>query len=67
LAKKKRSPKKGEELIQDEAKPANVARSLRGLVESLASREVFQVELAETTAKLGDLGAHERVARAVAG
>jgi len=56
-----------EELIQDEAIPSNVARSLREFVDSPAKRAALHVRLAETTGKLGGLGAHERAARAVAG
>jgi lipid-A-disaccharide synthase len=56
-----------EEFIQEEAVPANVARSLGEFLESPAKRETLQVRLAETTATLGGGGAHERAARAVAG
>ncbi len=56
-----------EELIQGAASPEAVERSLKGFIESPAKREALQVRLAETTAKLGGEGAHERAARAVAG
>ncbi len=44
-----------------------VARSLQEFLESPAKREALQARLAETAAKLGGAGAHERAARAVAG
>lgn len=56
-----------EELIQGEAEPAPVARSLQAFLDSPAKREALQARLAETTAKLGGEGAHERAATAVAG
>ncbi|MES2923756.1 MAG: lipid-A-disaccharide synthase [Verrucomicrobiota bacterium] len=56
-----------EELIQAKAEPVGVARSMRGFLESPAKREALQARLAETSAKLGGKGAHERAARAVAG
>ncbi len=56
-----------EELIQAKAEPVAVARSLREFLESPAKREALQARLAETAAKLGGEGAHERAARAVAG
>ncbi len=56
-----------EELIQADAQPDAVARSLRGFLESPAKREALQVRLAETASKLGGRGAHERAAQAVAG
>ena len=55
-----------EELIQSKAEPVAVARSLRGFLESPAKRQALQKRLAETSGKLGGLGAHERAARAVA-
>lgn len=55
-----------EELIQHAAHPAAVEKSLRGFLESPERRAALQARLAETTAKLGGLGAHERAARAVA-
>jgi lipid-A-disaccharide synthase len=56
-----------EELIQSEAEPAPVARSLQAFLDSPAKREALKARLAETTAKLGGEGAHERAATAVAG
>ncbi len=56
-----------EELIQGEAEPAPVARSLQAFLDSSAKREALQARLAETTAMLGGRGAHERAAQAVAG
>ena len=56
-----------EELIQGEAEPGSVAISLRAFVNSPAKRQALQARLAETTAKLGGPGAHERAANAVAG
>ena len=56
-----------EELIQGEAEPIPVARSLQAFLDSPAKRETLQSRLAETTAKLGGEGAHERAAKAVAG
>ena len=56
-----------EELIQAKAEPIGVSRSLKEFLESPAKREALQARLAETTAKLGGEGAHERAARAVAG
>ena len=56
-----------EELIQGKAEPVSVARSLQSFLESPAKRAALQDRLAETTAKLGGEGAHERAASAVAG
>jgi lipid-A-disaccharide synthase len=56
-----------EELIQGRAEPVAVARSLQAFLESPAKRAALQERLAETTAKLGGNGAHERAAQAVAG
>jgi len=56
-----------EELIQGEATPVAVTRALREFLESPAKREAMQVRLAETVAKLGGDGAHDRAAQAVAG
>ncbi len=56
-----------EEFIQAKAEPVAVARSLKEFLESPAKRESLQSRLAETSAKLGGLGAHQRAARAVAG
>jgi len=55
-----------EELIQENAEPSAVAQSLKGFLESPAKREALQARLAETAAKLGGRGAHERAAHAVA-
>ena len=54
------------EFIQGNASPERVAEELRRLIESPENCARLQRELAETTAKLGGLGAHERAARAVA-
>lgn len=56
-----------EELIQGKAEPAAVSRALRGFLESPEKRAALQAALAETSAKLGGKGGHERAARAVAG
>lgn len=56
-----------EELIQGKAEPGAVTKSLRAFLESPAKRGALQARLAETTAKLGGEGAHERAALAVAG
>lgn len=56
-----------EELVQGDAEPAAVVRSLRGFLESPEKRAILQTRLAETSSKLGGRGAHERAARAVAG
>ncbi|MES2439761.1 MAG: lipid-A-disaccharide synthase [Verrucomicrobiota bacterium] len=56
-----------EELVQAKAEPVAVSRSLREFLESPAKREALQARLAETSAKLGGKGAHDRAARAVAG
>ena len=56
-----------EELIQGEATPATVTRALREFLESPAKREALRTRLAETVAKLGGDGAHDRAAQAVAG
>ena len=56
-----------EEYIQDAAEPGAISRSLLGFVESPERREALQVCLAETAAKLGGEGAHDRAALAVAG
>jgi len=55
-----------EELIQGDATPAAVTRALKEFLESPAKRETLRARLAETVAKLGGDGAHERAARAVA-
>ena len=56
-----------EEFIQDTAEPVAVARTLKALLDSPESRSALQKRLAETSAKLGGKGAHERAASAVAG
>lgn len=55
-----------EELIQGKAEPVAVSRSLKEFLESPEKRAALQAELAETSARLGGKGAHERAARAVA-
>ncbi len=55
-----------EEFIQARAEPEAVSASLQKFIESPETREKLAARLAETAAKLGDLGAHERAARAVA-
>jgi lipid-A-disaccharide synthase len=54
------------EFVQADAEPLAVSRELRELIESPQKRAALQARLAETTAKLGGHGAHERAARAVA-
>jgi len=54
------------EFIQHEANPANVSQELFRLVDDTGARDRLIRELAETTAKLGGLGAHERAAQRVA-
>ncbi len=56
-----------EEMIQDAAEPAAVARALTEFLDSPEKRAALQAKLADTCAKLGGPGAHERAARAVAG
>jgi lipid-A-disaccharide synthase len=56
-----------EEFIQARAEPEAVSASLQKFLESPAKREALRMRLAETAAKLGGEGAHERAARAVAG
>ncbi len=55
-----------EELIQDEAHAAAVARALAEFLDSPEKRECLQQKLAETAAELGGTGAHQRAAEAVA-
>lgn len=55
-----------EELIQSAAEPAAVARSLTAFLDSPEKRAALQAKLADTCAKLGGPGAHERAAKAVA-
>jgi len=54
------------EFIQGEANPANVSAELFRLADDASAREQLVADLAETTAKLGGLGAHERAADRVA-
>lgn len=56
-----------DEFIQADAEPMAVSRSLKDFLESPDKRGALQERLAETAAKLGGRGAHERAARAVAG
>ena len=55
-----------EELVQGKAQPDAVVASLRNFIESPVKRVELQARLAETTARLGGLGAHKRAASAVA-
>ncbi|MDP3849454.1 MAG: lipid-A-disaccharide synthase [Luteolibacter sp.] len=55
-----------EEFIQADAEAMVVSHSLRGFLESPEKRAALQEQLAETAGKLGEKGAHERAARAVA-
>jgi lipid-A-disaccharide synthase len=55
-----------EELVQGDARPESVAGALKAFIQSPAKREALQTRLAETSAMLGGLGAHEKAARAVA-
>lgn len=54
------------EFIQHEAEPENVFPALQRLLEYPADREDLQRQLAETTSRLGEPGAHERAAGVVA-
>ena len=54
-----------EELIQGDAEPGNIARSIRQLMEDQERRENLQQELLSTAAKLGESGAHRRAASEV--
>lgn len=54
------------EFIQADAEPGQLADALRRLVEEPARRVELQQRLAETAAKLGGGGAHQRAAAAVA-
>ncbi len=56
-----------EELIQDQATPAAVVKSLKGFIADPAKRRALEVRLAETADRLGGKGAHQRAAKAVAG
>ncbi len=55
-----------EEYVQADAEPSAVSSALQAFLESPGKREALQLRLAETAAKLGSHGAHERAARAVA-
>ncbi len=55
------------EFIQAAAEPLAVSQCLRNFLESPEQRAALQARLAETSGKLGGLGAHERAAAAVAG
>jgi len=54
------------EFVQADADAVNVSRELVRLMDDAAARESLLAALAETTAKLGGLGAHERAAERVA-
>jgi len=54
-----------EEFIQAEADPGNVSNALKAFLKSPEKRDALRLRLAETTAKLGEPGAHERAAQAV--
>ncbi len=54
-----------EEFVQSDANALHVSRSLRAFLENPEKREALQIRLAETAAKLGDSGTHERAALAV--
>lgn len=51
-----------EELIQGEAEPGNISRSITQLMENEDCREDLRQKLLSTAAKLGDCGAHNRAA-----
>lgn len=55
-----------EEFIQADAEPTLVAGALRRMLEDPAHAAALRARLEETAAKLGDAGAHERAAKAVA-
>ncbi len=55
-----------EEYVQAAAEPVAVSNALKAFLESPEKRATLQARLAETSAKLGDHGAHQRAARAVA-
>lgn len=55
-----------EEFIQGAAEPVAVSKALREFLEFPEKRTALQSRLAETTAKLGGGGAHEKAAGAVA-
>jgi lipid-A-disaccharide synthase len=54
-----------EELIQGEAEPGNISRSIKRLMEDEGYREDLQKDLLSTAAKLGECGAHNRAASEV--
>lgn len=54
-----------EEFIQGDAEPEKVVPSLMRFLENPGAAAALQARLAETTAKLGELGAHERAAGVV--
>lgn len=56
-----------EEFVQADAEPKAVFEALRGFIESPEKCSDLQQKLAETTGKLGGLGAHQRAAMVVAG
>jgi lipid-A-disaccharide synthase len=56
-----------EEFIQAAAEPVAVSNALKEFLSSPEKRAALQLRLAETSAKLGDPGIHERAARVVAG
>ncbi len=55
-----------QEFIQGDAEPEKVVPALKRFVEEPQRRESLQRRLAETSSKLGDLGAHARAAGVVA-
>jgi len=56
-----------EEFIQGAAEPEKVVPALKRFLEDPSAREALQARLAETSGKLGGLGAHARAAEVVAG
>ncbi|MEI6178535.1 MAG: lipid-A-disaccharide synthase [Verrucomicrobiota bacterium] len=56
-----------EEFVQADAEPKAVFEALRDFIESPGKCSDLQQKLAETTEKLGGLGAHQRAAKVVAG
>jgi lipid-A-disaccharide synthase len=54
------------ELVQSDAEPAAVADQLRSFLEFPEKRDALRAKLAETCAKLGGPGAHDKAAGAVA-
>jgi len=55
------------EFIQGAAEPEQVVPAMRELIGNAAVREALQARLAETSSKLGGLGAHARAAAVVDG